>query len=199
MRRVATGLVALSLALVAAGCGDSSGGGSTTTSGTNTSSEAAGGGSDAVAWADKVCSGIKDDIAALTQTPDLDSSDPQAAKDGLIAYFGTLETSLDGMASAVQDAGAPPVDGGDEAVKTFVDQISTAKDAVTSAKGKIEAAPVTDPAAFQAAAAGAMSDLAALGELDPTTALSANKELSAAYDKAPECQKLEVGGSTPTS
>lgn len=204
MRRLTTGLVALSLALVAAGCGDNGGdGGSSGSSGTSdktTSSEAAGGGSeDAVAWADEVCSSIKDDVAALTTQPDLDLSNAQAAKDGVLAYLGQLETSLDGMATAVSDAGTPPVDGGDEAVKGFTDSITAAKDAVSSAKAKIDAAPVDDPAGFQAAFGAAQEDLAKLGDLDPTTSLSANEELDAAYKKAPNCQELENGSSTPTS
>ncbi len=200
-RRLTTGLVAMSLALVAAGCGDNSGdGGSTATSGTNTSSsEAAGGSDDAVAWADKVCSGIKDDVAALTKQPDIDLANPQAAKDGVITYLGTLETSLDGMASAVQDAGTPPVDGGEDAVKGFTDAIGSAKEAVTSAKTKIDAAPVDDAAGFQAAFTAAQSDLAKLGELDPTASFSANKELQAAYDNAESCKALESGSATPTS
>lgn len=198
MRRLATGLVALSLALVAAGCGDSGGGGSTT-SNSNTSSASESGG-DAVAWADKVCSSIKDDVAALTKTPDLDLSDPQAFKDGVVTFLGTLETSLDGMAGAVDDAGPPPVEGGADAVTSFKDQIATAKDAVTSAKAKIEAAPANDPAALQQAATEAMNSLSSLGDLDPTSSLAGDKELKAAYDKAKSCQELEIGtSSTPTT
>jgi hypothetical protein len=198
MRRLITGLAALSLALVAAGCGGSDNGGSDST-GTSASSEA-GGNSDAVAWADKVCSGIKDDIAAVADTPEIDQTNPQAAKDGLVAYLGTLTTSLDGMASAVNDAGTPPVDGGEAAVKDFLDQISSAKESVASAKSKIEAAPVSDPAAFQAAVAGATSDLGALGDLDPTGSFSDNKELEEAYNKAESCKEIEsTVSSTPTS
>lgn len=204
MRRLTTGLVAVSLALVAAGCGDNGGdGGSAGTSGaseTTASSEAAGGGAeDAVAWADQVCSSIKDDIAALTTQPDLDLSNAQAAKDGVLAYLGQLETSLDGMASAVADAGTPPVDGGEDAVKGFTDSIATAKGAVSSAKTKIDAAPVNDPAGFQAAFGAAQEDLSKLGDLDPTTSLNANDELKKAYNEAPSCQDLENGSSTPTS
>jgi hypothetical protein len=193
MRRLITGLVALSLALVATGCGNSDGDGG------NSGSSADGGNSDAVAWADKVCSGIKDDIAAVSNTPEISQTDPQAAKDGLVDYLGTLETSLDGMASAVEDAGTPPVDNGAAAVQGFLDQIASAKESVGSAKTKVEAAPVDDPAAFQTAVAGATSDLAALGDLDPTSSFSDNKELEEAYNKAESCKEIEASASTPTS
>ncbi|HEX6353391.1 hypothetical protein [Actinophytocola sp.] len=193
--------MAVLLAFVVTSCSDGGGSGSTTTSSdtTSTSEEATGGDSEAVAWADEVCSGIKDEVSALTTTPELDQSNPQAAKDGLVTYLGTLETSLDGMASAVEGAGTPPVDGGDEAVKSFIDQIGTAKESVTSAKSKIEAAPVDDPAAFQAAAAAAVQDLQALSSMDPTSAFSDNEELNAAYNDAPACQELESGSSSPTT
>jgi hypothetical protein len=199
MKRLTTGAAAVLLALVMTSCGNSDDGdGAGSTSGTDTASESGGG--DAVAWADEVCSSIKDDVTALSAQPDIDLSNPQAAKDGLITYLGTLETSLDGMTSAVQDAGTPPVEGGDEAVKGFVDQISTAKDAVTSAKSKIEAAPVDDPAAFQAAATSATEDLQALSDMgDPTASFSENKELAAAYNEAKSCKELEAAASSPTS
>ena len=200
MKRLTT-VAAVLLALVAAGCSDkgNDGGSSSGASDTNSSSSSDSGG-DATAWADKVCSGLKDDIAALTTTPEIDQSNPQAAKDGLVAYLAKLETSLDGMASAVSDAGTPPVEDGEGAVKKFLDQISTAKDSVTSAKSKIEAAPVDDPAAFQAAAADATQDLQALSDMgDPTASFSENKELDAAYNKAKSCQELEDSVSSPTS
>lgn len=198
MKRLTTGVAAVLLALVVTSCGDNAGSGGTST-GTNTGSETAGGG-DATAWAEKVCSGMKDDVTALTTTPEIDQTNPQAAKDGLTAYLGTLATSLDGMAGAVQDAGTPPVDGGDEAVKTFLDQIATAKDAVTSAKTSIEGAPITDVAAFQAAAADALGALEALSEMeDPLSSFNNNKELKAAYEEAASCKELQGSLSSPTS
>ncbi|MFL6120207.1 hypothetical protein [Actinophytocola sp.] len=202
MKKLTTGVVAALLALTMTSCGDSgndNGGSSGTASNTSSSDS---GGSDsggAVAWADKVCSGMKDDVAALTNQPTIDQSSPQAAKDGLVAYLSKLETSLDGMASAVQDAGDPPVDGGGDAVKDFLNQISTAKSAVTSAKSKIDAAPVNDPTAFQAAASSATQDLSALSDMDPTKSFSNNKELNDAYNKADSCKQLEDAASSPTS
>jgi hypothetical protein len=203
MKKLTTGVVAALLALTMTSCGDSGddkGSGSSSAANTSSSSDSGDSGSgDAVAWADKVCSGMKDDVAALTNQPSLDQSSPQAAKDSLVAYLTKLETSLDGMASAVQDAGDAPVDGGADAVKDFLDQISTAKGAVTSAKSKIDAAPVDDPTAFQAAASSATQDLTALSSMDPTKSFSNNKELNDAYNKAESCKALEDAASSPTS
>jgi hypothetical protein len=201
MTRLTTGIVAVLLAFVATGCGEDGGSGSNTGTSdpaTATSEETSGGG-DAVAWADEVCGSLKEEVAALSTTPDIDPANLQATKDGLVTYLGTLESSFDGMASAVEDAGTPPVENGEETVQTFLDQIGTAKEAVTSAKTKMEAAPVDDPAAFQAAVTTVGEELTALGESNPTDAFDANQELKAAYDEAPNCQELESGSSTPTS
>jgi hypothetical protein len=199
MKRLSTGVAAVLLALTMTGCGNSSDGSAgDETGGTNSNTSESGGG-DATAWADEVCSSMKDDIAALTTQPQLDVSNPQAAKDGLIGYFDTLVTSLGGMSDAVTDAGAPPVDGGEDLVKKFTDQIDAAKDAVTGAKTKIEQAPVNDPAAFQAAATAATGDLASLSDLeDPTAGFTANAELKAAYSEAASCKELQ-GDLSPTT
>lgn len=195
MRRLTTGLVAVSLVLVAAGCADKSGG-VTATSGSNDAAS----GSDVASWTDQVCSSIKDDVAALKTEPELDLSNAQTAKDGVTAYLGNLVTSLDKIAGVVKDAGTPPVEGGDAAVKRFDDQISAAKDAVNAAKDTVNAAPVTDPAGFQAAFDAAEQHLAKLDTIDPTNAFAANKALNDAYNKTASCQELESSqSSTPTS
>jgi hypothetical protein len=186
--RVTTAIAAALFALAVAGCGDS---GNDTGNGDAGTGGNEGGGGDAVAWAESVCSNIKDDIEAISTQPEVDQTNPQAAKDSLVGYLGTLETSLDGMASAVEDAGTPPVDGGEEAVTGFTDEVGTAKEAVTSAKTKIEAAPVNDAAAFQGAVVSAMEDLQALSEIDPTGSFSDNEELNKAYDEAAACKEIE--------
>lgn len=201
MARVTTVVAAVLLTLAVAGCSEQTGdgggdGGNAAT--TEATTEDDGGSGDAVAWADEVCSELQDDLSALTTQPEIDQSNPQAAKDSLVTYLGTLETSLDGMASAVEDAGTPPVDGGEEAVEGFVSQIGTAKEAVTSAKTKVEGASVNDPAGFQKAVTSAVEDLQSLSELDPTNSFSENQELNKAYEDAESCQELEAG-TTPTS
>jgi hypothetical protein len=187
--RVTTAIGAALFALAVAGCGDSGDGGDAGTGGNES------GGGDAVAWAESVCSSIKDDIAAISTQPEVDQSNPQAAKDSLVTYLGTLETSLDGMSSAVTDAGTPPVDGGEEAVNGFVTDVETAKEAVTNAKTKIEGASVSDPTGFQNAVVSAMEDLQSLSKIDPTNSFSDNAELNKAYEEAAACKEIEQAAS----
>lgn len=205
MKRLTAGLAAVLLAFVVTGCSESTSGSSTGTSGTNTSSEAAGGGNaDAVAWADEMCTSIKDDVAKLTTQPELDQSSAQAIKDSLVTYLDTMGTTFESIATKIENAGTPPVSDGEQAVKAFTDQLNTAKDAVNSAKTEIEAAPVDDPAAFQAAVQSVGEELTKLGDVDTSTSFDDYPEFKAAYDEAESCQALEGSGSssgseTPTS
>lgn len=176
-------------AFAVTGCSDSGSGGD---GGSGGSGDGGGsGGGDPVAWADSVCTSLQDDIEAITTQPEIDQSNPQAAKDSLVEFLGKIETSLDGMASAVQDAGAPPVDNGEAAVDQFVDQVGTAKEAVTGAKTKVEGASVEDPAAFQTAVMSAVEDLQKLSDLDPTGDFSENPELDKAFKEAAACKEIE--------
>ena len=204
MKRLTAGVAAVLLAFVVTGCSESTGGSSTGSSDTNTSEAAGGANEEAVAWADELCTSIQDDVAKLTTEPELDQSSPQAIKDSLVTYLDSMGTTFDSIATKFEDAGTPPVADGEEAVTAFTDQLTTAKDAVASAKTKIEAAPVDDPAGFQAAVTSVGEELSKLGDVDTSTSFDDYPEFKAAYDAAESCQALEGGSSsggseTPTS
>lgn len=206
MTRLTAGVAGVLLALVVTGCGESGNSGNSGSSGTattNTSSEAAGGNAEAVAWAEEMCSSIKDDVAALPTQPQIDQSSPQAIKDSLVSFLDEMGTGFGNIATKLESAGTPPVDQGEEAVQAFLTQITSIQDAVNSAKTKVEAAPVDDPAAFQAAIGAVGEDLSAIGELDTAASFEDYEAFKAAYDEAESCQALEAGSSsgseTPTS
>jgi hypothetical protein len=189
MKRLTTGAAAALLALVVTGCGESGGGdagGSTT--GTTASSEAASGGGDAVGWADGVCTGMKEHVTALTTTPDVNQTDPAAVKEALLGYLETVTTSLDGMAGVFEDAGAPPVEGGDEVVEGFVNGMTEAEEALRPVQAEIEAAQ--DLPSLQTAATSIGSAMSAVG--DPMASIESNAELKAAFDEAPACKELNA-------
>ncbi|TDV56045.1 hypothetical protein [Actinophytocola oryzae] len=191
MTKLTTAVAAALLAFVVAGCGDSGENtASNSTSNTGSSAESGGADEDAVAWAEEVCSSMKEDVTALADTPDVDPNNLQVTKDSMVEYLGKVETALDSMASAVDDAGAPPVKNGEETATGFQDQLGTAKQTVASAKAKAAAAPVDDPAAFQEAFTTLGQELSALGEVDPTVSFGANPELKAAYEQAKSCQEI---------
>ncbi|MFL6141875.1 MAG: hypothetical protein ACJ72N_08415 [Labedaea sp.] len=187
------------------GCGNSSNSGSGTggSSAGNSSTSGGGGASgDAVAWSEQVCKSVGDDMAKLGQTPDIDTSDPAKAKQGLVTYLGTVSSSLDHMVKGIKDAGPPPVKDGQQAVDRATGALQDAKKSLDQAKSTLEGAKSSDPAALQDAFTKFGEDMSKLG--DPFQDLDANQELKAASDKAPSCKRLSDGAggsssSTPTT
>jgi hypothetical protein len=198
-RRLAVAAVATAaLSIALTGCGKSNSGSGTGSSGSGSGSS----GGDATAWAEKVCQAVEGDITALGKTPDVDMSDPQKTKDGMVDYLGKFSTTLDHMAGAIKGAGDPPVSGAKGDVDKLVSELQTAKQTVDTAKDNLAKTDVSDPASFQAAFAKIGEDMGSLSNLDdPTKNLESNQQLKDAFDKAPTCKKLDSGGSssTPTS
>ncbi|HET9140567.1 hypothetical protein [Actinophytocola sp.] len=182
---------AAALAFALSGCSDSNG----------SSSDGQAGG--AVGWADRVCQAIGDDLTALQQRPDLTNTDPQKVRESLITYLSQLSSTLDGMVSGVKDAGPPPVTDGSAQVDKLTDLLGNAKTSLQEAKTALEQAQANDPQAYQAAVLKVTEEMSKFAELeDPFKELSQNKELSDAFEQAPECKKIDLGGSTssaPTS
>jgi hypothetical protein len=203
IRRLTVATVAAAaLSLALAGCGNSSTSGSG--SGSNSGSGGSGGGSgSAVDWAEKVCKSIEPDVEALGKTPDVDPSDMAKTKDNMVSFLGKFSTALGHMATSLKDSGDPPVANGKEDVAKLISALDSAKKAVDEAKTNLDKASASDPAAFQEAFTKVGEDLSKLGDLeDPTKSLEANKELKDAFDQAPTCKKIDMGGgssSTPTS
>lgn len=200
MFRLAATLVAAAFALVLTGCGSDNGGSGSSPGTTSSSSPAGGAGGDAVAWAEKVCTSFEGQIGALSQAPDLDTSNPQTTKDSMATYLDGLASAIDSVVSGLKDAGAPPVDGGQQIVDDATKGFEEAQKTITDAKTTIEQAPVNDPTAFQAAFTKAGEELQKLSDLDSLESLEKNTELKAAFEEAPTCKKLdEQAGGSPTS
>ncbi len=162
------------------------------------------GASDATAWAEQVCAAVAPEVEKLGAGPNIDPSNPQAAKDGLVSYLDTMVGALDRMIDGMQDAGAPPVPDGQVAVDRAVGTLEEAKGSIEAAKDELEGADVSDPAAFQAAFTKVGEDLQKLSDLDnPMAGLRGNEELHKAFQEAESCKELagsgSTGSATPTS
>jgi hypothetical protein len=177
IRRIA---MAVALTVGLAGCGSDS--------------DAPAGG-DAVAWAEKVCTSVESEVAVLSQSPDIDPSDPKQAKANLLTYLTNFSVALDRMNTGIRDAGVPPVADGGQAVEKVTGAIQDAKKGVDDAKTNLEKANVDNAEEFQAAYTKVGEDMARLAQFeDPTKDLKANKELNEAFDKAAACKRLEGTG-----
>lgn len=195
-----TVIAAAALALALAGCSNEEPGGPAPAPGVETTTTApTEGESDAVAWAEQVCASVAPEIGKLSEGPDIDPSNPQAAKDGLVTYLDTLVSALDRMIGGIEDAGAPPVPDGQVAADRAVGTLEEAKGSVEAAREELAKADVSDPAAFQAAFTKVGEDLQKLSDLDnPMEGLRGNEELDAAFEQAPSCKQLSGSGTTTT-
>ncbi|HVK20872.1 MAG TPA: hypothetical protein VM677_05880 [Actinokineospora sp.] len=192
VRRLAT-VAVLALSLGLAGCGSDS---PSTSGGT---SSAAPSGGDAVAWAEKVCATVAPERDALSQVPNIDTSDPMKAREGMVTYLDNLVKALDRMVTGIKSAGTPPVADGETAAKRVVDTLEEAKATVTTAKENLAKIDVTDLAAVQAGFTQVGQDLQKLGQMeDPTKGLRGNREINEAFEKAASCKALQDSGSSST-
>jgi hypothetical protein len=181
-------LTALAVALTA--CSNSS----------DSSSKSSNGG-DPVAWAEKVCKSVESQLATMSQSPNIDPSDPKQAKENLLTYLGSFASALDRIAGGIKDAGNPPVADGSQVVDKVTKAMQDAKKSVEDARDNLAKATVTDAASFQQAYTKVGEDMAKVTNMeDPTKDLKANKDLNDAFAKAPTCTKLDsTGPSTPPS
>ncbi|GAA4415024.1 hypothetical protein GCM10023148_11070 [Actinokineospora soli] len=199
VRRSAFAAAALALALTGCSGDNNPGTPAPAPQATTATTTTGGAGGDAVAWAERVCASVGPEVEKLSAGPDIDPSNPQAAKEGLVTYLDTLISAIDRMIGGMRDAGAPPVPDGQIAADRAVGTLEEAKGSVSAARDELAAADVSDPAAFQAAFTKVGEDLQKLSELEnPMEGLRGNEELDAAFEQAESCKKLSGSSAAPT-
>jgi hypothetical protein len=103
MLRVAVGALVAVSSLALTGCGNQGPGTGGTPSPTSSSGVASG---DAVAWADKVCESVRKELGTLNQGPNIDTSNPQATKDGLVRFLSDIATAIDRLVGGLKANGS---------------------------------------------------------------------------------------------
>lgn len=189
-------VLALALSACGSGGGTTAGSASGTTTASSNSSEASG---DAVAWADKVCKSVEHEAGAFTQKPNIDTSNAESAKAGLISYLDSLGTAVDRLISGIKDAGDPPVPNGKQAAEETTKAFEEAKKTLQDAKVQLQQTPVNDPAAAKQAFTDVASKLTSLGDLDARHTVDDVPQLKDAFEKAPTCQKLDQQSSSSSA
>jgi hypothetical protein len=173
-RRFTNTLASAFVLVVAAGCG-----------------EAGDAGSDAVAWTDQVCGALSGFARAATTQPKVDGADPAATVRGLGDYFGTTAAALQGSIIELDAVGPSPVDGGDEYVARLKGALTEIRTSFDMARGQLAGVDTSSVQAMSVALPAAVAPLQELRNLaDPTEGLRATDELTAAADKATNCQQV---------
>jgi hypothetical protein len=151
--KIAAFAVSLLLAGSLAACGgddgdDAGGGGGGDSSGETVSAES---------WAADVCGAMKSWVSGIQQkttelTESFTSGSPEEGKEVLVGLFEEMSAQTGDLITAVEEAGVPDVEGGEEVSEDFVAAFTEAQDILDSAQGDIEALP-SDPQGFQEGAA----------------------------------------------
>lgn len=209
MRRSLLVTAALAAALSAAACdstgtpsGSSGGTGTSTTgpatTGTTTGSPAPG---DSVAWMDKVCSEVFRLSDVVTNAPpDLGNSDAGQALKAFDEYMAKNIENVDRSIDGIESVGASPIEGGDQAMTALVNGMEAMKKSYQTVRDRFASVNPNDPQTAQTALADVFNALGQ-GAQELGTAMESiqnNQELKAAYDQAPNCQKLN-GDPEPTT
>jgi hypothetical protein len=213
MRGTKIGIITLAAAgLLLAGCSSGSGDDTTTPSASRDSSstpedssspESSDGGGEAsgdlVAWAGDLCGAIRpleekfDGFSSFAPT---DPADPAAVIDQLRATFSGIGPVFDDAHDAVDDAGPPPVDGGDETYNNMLTVLSTAADAFDQIDQQLADIDPTDPAALESLTpifTGIGEQLQDAG--DQLDQAFGTAEMKDAFAASPDCEGLNMTSS----
>lgn len=149
----------------------------------------------ALAWVDKVCSGVATGSAKLAKPPAFDPADPQGTKTAMVGFLNSLSAALDDMAGGIRNAGVPPVPDGQSAVDKATTTLGETKSKVSATLTRMQDAKVTDQASLQKVVADADSTMSGLSEPEgPIKHLRANPELELAFAESTTCRQV-YGGS----
>ncbi len=150
----------------------------------------------ALAWVDKVCTGVAAGSAKLSQPPAVDDADPVKTRDAMVDFLGRLGSALDDMAGGLRTAGVPPVPDGQSAVDKATGNLTETKTKLAETKSKMEQAKVTDQPSLRKVISDADSTMGQLADPEgPIKDLKANPELNLAFSESATCKRVYGTGS----
>ncbi|WIX84994.1 hypothetical protein [Amycolatopsis sp. DG1A-15b] len=145
----------------------------------------------ALAWVDKVCTGVAAGSAKLSQPPSVDDADPVKTRDAMVDFLGRLGSALDDMAGGLRGAGVPPVPDGQSAVDKATGTLTETKTKLAETKTRMEQAQVTDQPSLRKVISEADSTMGQLADPEgPIKDLKANPELNLAFSESATCKRV---------
>ncbi len=160
-------------------------------------------GEETEAWARRVCGElqpqvekIQDASAAITEASEGDKS-PEEVQEADSAAFGDISDAYAALATAVQDAGEPPVDDGARLRREAVAELTDISESYGELQETIDGLDTSDRSEFADGLTGIADRLAELGESgDEALSELQSGELGEAMAEQPGCQSPspEPGG-----
>ncbi|MEC3978412.1 hypothetical protein [Amycolatopsis sp. H20-H5] len=145
----------------------------------------------AIAWVDKVCTGVQAGSAKLANPPAFDQADPQKARDAMVGFLTSISSALDDMAGGIKGAGLPPVPNGQVTVDKATGTLTETKAKVDATRTRMQAAKISDKEGLQQVIAEANTSMGQLSDPEgPIKDLKANPELNLAFAESPTCKRV---------
>lgn len=155
------------------------------------------GGSEGVepsAFVKGVCTSVSDWVTSIQERAgslgsEL-SGEPAQAKEKLDEFLGQAVEATDTLIGALDEAGVPDVDGGEDIADALKETFENAKEALEDAQARVADLPEDDPAAFSEQASTLGTDIeTAMGDLGATLE-DAPEEITQAAEDEPACQQV---------
>jgi len=145
----------------------------------------------ALAWVDKVCTGVAAGSAKLSQPPAVDDADPAKTRDAMVDFLGRLGSALEDMAGGLRTAGLPPVPDGQSVVDKAMGGLAETKTKLAETKSRMEQAKVTDQGGLRQVVSDADATMGQLADPEgPIKVLKANPELDLAFSESATCKRV---------
>lgn len=149
----------------------------------------------AEAYAKDVCGAMQDWLTGIQErTQDLGSGisgdDAEAGKQLLVDLLGEMSSSTEDLVAAVEDAGVPDVDGGEEAADSLVSAFGEVQGILEDAQADIEELP-SDPQGFQQGVAELGPTIqSALSSVGESLEDQASEDLKNAFENEESCSAV---------
>jgi hypothetical protein len=148
----------------------------------------------AVTWATSMCQALRPALGQLGSPPQPDLNNMAATRQAYITYLGNARNATQQATDRLSSLGPPPVANGPQILGQITTQLNQLRDSLNDALTQLNQANPNDSAAM-AQAFAAVSHVAGL-----FNTLTADPQLRAAIDQAPECQNLSsVNGTSSTT
>jgi hypothetical protein len=133
-------------------------------------------------------------VEAIRAAPPVDLSDPPATRQAYLGYLAAVDQRADEALQALDEAGAPPVPGGEDLVRDVRDQLTDLRRDLNKARARLEAADPGDARGFGEALAAAGNVIGAIGNAaHAVVAISGDPRLRPAFEQAQACKQLRLG------
>ncbi|GAA4543386.1 hypothetical protein GCM10023175_20070 [Pseudonocardia xishanensis] len=141
-----------------------------------------------VDWANGLCSSYSTFREAALVGP-APAADPAGQAKSLSVYLGDTASSLDTALSRLDELGAAPVAGGDQAVTKFRDQLTRYRSAFQLARTQVDGLNLRS-STLQRDMEGAVAPVLGLQDTDQDPLAGLDAAVTDAAAKAPACQDL---------